>query len=161
MDSNNISNKISLSHNERASYAAFVFWLFGAVGLFFINQVTAHYVFKHGNTLTPHFFGLFPFKNYNFAFSLPVPLSLMYVIYSAVVVGVIVYVVTKYRTISFVHKLGWFLITAGALSNIAERIFFGFVHDYIYVYGGGIFNLADLYIIVGILLLVIKTTSKK
>jgi lipoprotein signal peptidase len=44
------------------------------------------------------------------------------------------------------------LILAGAVSNVGERTIFGFVRDWVYIYTG-VFNLADGYIILGIIIL--------
>jgi signal peptidase II len=50
-------------------------------------------------------------------------------------------------------KLGIVLVISGALSNVADRIIFGFVRDFWDLNLGFTFNLADLFIIVGIILL--------
>lgn len=52
------------------------------------------------------------------------------------------------------------LVLAGALSNLFDRFFYGFVVDYIDVYHWSIFNLADVLIIGGIVLLLIRRPHK-
>ena len=56
------------------------------------------------------------------------------------------------------HKLAWALVLAGGASNIIERIIMGSVRDFIYIHWRnltGIYNLADFYIIVGVLVLLV------
>lgn len=50
----------------------------------------------------------------------------------------------------------YLLIIAGASSNIVDRIFFGVVRDFINIGLGFTFNFADVYIFVGIFLLLFK-----
>jgi signal peptidase II len=102
------------------------------------------------NVLRPAF-GKELFPNQNFAFSLHVPVVLMYLVYAVVVVGLVAWYV---RTPSpkWQQTLAVELILAGALSNILDRVTFGYVRDFIYVFWGNIFDLADVFIVGGILL---------
>ena len=98
------------------------------------------------------------FQNNNFAFSLPVPGWLMYLIYASVLVGMVYYCAKNYHELGLLSGLAWVLIFAGAVSNISERIITGHVRDFIYITlykWTGIYNLADGYIILGIILLLI------
>ena len=97
------------------------------------------------------------FQNNNFAFSLPVPIVLMYLIYALVLFFMGRHIWKNFKTFSLKELTAWNLIFAGALSNIGERIILGYVRDWIYIYNG-IFNLADGYIIAGIVILIF--TSK-
>lgn len=104
------------------------------------------------------------FRNSAFAFSLPVPTILIYLIYFVVVLGMVYYVQKNQKDFSVYSKLAWVLIFAGAASNIGERIFLGYVRDFIYISfykWTGVYNVADGYIILGIIILLfsIKKTS--
>ena len=129
-------------------WSFFFLWL-SFFALIVIDQLSKHFVTRR-------------FLNYNFAFSLPVPVSLMYVIYAAVIAGMIYYVLKNHRQFSFLTKFAWTLIFAGAISNIGERILLGYVRDFIYISlykWTGVYNAADGYIILGIVLLLIKSAS--
>lgn len=96
------------------------------------------------------------FLNYQFAFSLPVPPALMYFIYSLVLLAIIYHIAAHHHRLSFKAKLAWTFILAGASSNITERIILGYVRDFIYITfykWTGVYNLADFFIIVGIIIL--------
>ena len=63
------------------------------------------------------------------------------------------------RTRSLIHALGLSLAIGGALGNVADRLMFGAVRDFIDLYWGTFhwpsFNLADVAIVVGLALLVL------
>ena len=114
--------------------------------LIVIDQLSKHFITRQ-------------FLNYNFAFSVPVPIFLMYIIYAAVIGGMIYYVLKNRQTFSFLTKSAWTLIFAGAVSNIGERIILGYVRDFIYISfykWTGVYNVADFYIILGIVILLLS-----
>lgn len=59
------------------------------------------------------------------------------------------------------YKFPLILIVSGLLSNISDRIFFGGVRDYIKIGWWPDFNLADIFIITGLFLLVFNLARKK
>jgi len=100
------------------------------------------------------------FRNQNFAFSLPLPIWLMYVIYFLVLAGITAYVKKNSGSLSLRQSLAWVCIFAGALSNVIERMSLGYVRDWVYIWTG-VFNLADGFIILGILILMFGQHSAK
>ena len=104
------------------------------------------------------------FINKQFAFSLPLPVFLMYAIYFTVLAGLAYYAAKHYRVFSAAERWAFALIFAGALSNVVERIVLGYVRDFIYIifyHWVGVYNLADGYIILGILILIWSPFGKK
>lgn len=93
-----------------------------------------------------------PFRNYDFAFSISLPLPLIYTIYFLVLAAVVIFIVKQNSRLDNLQRFSWSLVLAGALSNVGERIALGYVRDYIYLLGG-ILNAADFMIIIGIMLL--------
>lgn len=65
-----------------------------------------------------------------------------------------IYMKLKIEKRSQKEKL-FFLILAGGISNLIDRIFRGFVVDFISLKWIGIFNFADMYIVIGAILIVI------
>lgn len=130
---------------ENAYKGSFFFFLSVFTGAAALDQFVKHLIGES-------------FKNSAFVFSLPLPVWLMYVIYAVVIASMIYYVLRNYQNFSFAVKLAWVLIFAGAASNIAERIFLGYVRDWIYItlsHWTGVYNLADGYIILGIIILIL------
>ena len=56
--------------------------------------------------------------------------------------------------------LGVALIAAGGVSNLFDRIYYGGVVDYLILFSRSAINLADIMILAGVLLLVLKPGSK-
>lgn len=100
------------------------------------------------------------FLNRHFAFSWKMPPALMYLIYFGILVGVVLYLLQHFLQWNFRQRLPWLLIVSGALSNVGERLVLGYVRDWIYL-GSGIFNLADSYIIAGVLILLMVSFEKQ
>ncbi len=144
----------NIFQNERVR--SFVFWF---TGLALLDQILkffafrfvseAHHVFLNGERIV----GLQLFKNYDFAFSLPLPQILIFVIYAVVLAVIFRYIKNHFNSFDAKSFLAWTFIVCGAVSNIVERVVTGYVKDFIYIIGGGIFNLADFYILFGIALL--------
>jgi signal peptidase II len=142
-------------NNERKLKRSFVFCLAVVLGVVW-DQYIKHLVFL--NTNLPKF--LVHFKNYKFAFSLPLPVWLIFVLYGLVLTAAVRYFLKRFTFAQNLELLGWVLLFSGALSNVGERLVLGYVRDYFRIFNG-IFNLADLFIMLGILLLMVKTESPK
>lgn len=99
------------------------------------------------------------FYNSAFAFSVPLPTWLIYTIYLIVLLGLAAFAVKNFYHLTKLNWLALTLIFAGALSNIVERLMFGSVRDFIYITfykWTGVYNLADGYIILGIIILLLS-----
>lgn len=145
--------------NESPEKAAFVFWLPFFLALIAFDQLAKYLAFRGDffyflEILRPAA-GWENFKNFAFAFSWPLPVWLIYCIYTAVVGAIVIYLSAAFLSLGPRRQAAWVLILAGACSNIGERVFTGFVRDFIYIFSG-IFNLADGYIIIGTILLLLK-----
>lgn len=101
-------------------------------------------------------FGWSVFLNNQFAFSLPVPIAIMYMIYAGILFGMSFYIFKTWLRFSVQQKFAWTLVYAGGLSNIGERILLGHVRDFIYI-AGGVLNVADFFILLGLVLLLAST----
>ncbi|SRR5579885_3544949 len=133
--------------------APYIFFILLVMALIVADQAIKFFVFTLAHArLYGGVVGLEPFLNNKFAFSLPVPVVIMYVVYAAVMAAIIIYLQKNWQKLGQFHKIAWALILAGAISNIGERIALGYVRDFIYILNG-IFNIADAYIILGILAL--------
>jgi lipoprotein signal peptidase len=96
------------------------------------------------------------FLNDQFAFSLPLPLWAIYTVYAAVLAGAGAYFVRHFAKFDLRQRAGWLLVWAGALANVGERLVYGQVRDWIYLFNG-VFNLADGYILMGVLVLLLNS----
>ena len=78
------------------------------------------------------------------------------------VVGFITYLMINSKDL--LEKWGLYIIISGALSNIIDRIINGYVIDFIYLHISNFywpaFNFADIYISIGILMVIINIINK-
>lgn len=133
-------NNLQTESNHKS---AFGFWFGILAGLIVVDQIAKYWAQKYLTTI---------FLNNQFAFSLPVPVPMMYVIYTLVLAGVIYYLHRNRLQLNSVERFSWSLILAGGLSNIGERLLLGHVRDFIPLLTG-VFNFADIYIVFGVVLL--------
>ncbi len=165
-----MNNQLDSRHNfdlknERTRRrVSFVFWLLLLFVFIFFDQYSKQIIFTRPDKLfwIGHFLPIIhvtPFLNYYFAFSLRVPLVIMYLVYATVIFFILRHIVLHAWTLGTVALLAWVLIIAGACSNVFERIWLGSVRDFLAI-GTGIFNVADVYISVGVLLLLFHYLSQ-
>ncbi len=105
--------------------------------------------FSYCNFTLTKYIGLHPFKNEYFAFSIPLPLWCMYMLYGLVMTVLVWYVTRQWLKLGVYMRMAWLLIVAGAVVNVGERLAIGYVRDFIQV-GTGYLNLGDIYILVGV-----------
>lgn len=95
------------------------------------------------------------FYNHNFAFSLPLPVPLMFLLYFAILFTAGLYLHQSFHRIDNWQRSAWIMILAAGLSNVVERILRGNVTDFIFILNG-VFNVADFIIILGLLILLFR-----
>lgn len=110
------------------------------------------------------FFG-FPFprfmlhENCGAAFDLPVPRGITIGI-SAVLIIIIFIFLARAWNVDLSRRSGLILLLAGALSNFYDRVRFGCVIDVIEAVPGSIWNIADVLIIAGIVILLFSKKAR-
>jgi signal peptidase II len=101
-------------------------------------------------------FSLGFYKNYGIAFGILLPQPII-IPFSLIILVLIVWLIVKtLRKKDFILSLSLIFILAGAVSNLWDRIIYGFVIDYINFIGLNVFNLADCLIFIGVLLLLLS-----
>jgi signal peptidase II len=83
------------------------------------------------------------------------------ILISLLIIGGIIIYILKNKPKSKLEKVGYSMILGGALGNLIDRVIYGYVIDfldfYIFGYDYPIFNLADTFIVIGVILLLIYT----
>lgn len=145
--------------NER-SHLSF-FWFLLTAMLVIVDQLTKVLAFNYFTAAEQKsFFAFQLFKNYNFAFSIPLPSSIMFVIYFLLLGGASFYAARTWNEIGGLSRFAWVLVLAGGLSNVGERLLTGYVKDFIKI-NTGFFNFADVCILAGIGILIISSFSSR
>jgi len=122
-----------------------MYLIWAAIGLAF--DQAAKYLFLKNPVLED---GVF--LNKNFAWGLPISNGLTFGL-MILAMAVLIFIVARSKKSP---SLPVFFILSGAISNIIDRIFRHGVVDYIYVPWGGIINIADVLIFIGVILLIFK-----
>lgn len=86
---------------------------------------------------------------------------------SILIIGYLVYFYLKHReSLILLMRLGIGLVLGGAVGNMIDRIFRGFVVDFISYrfpngYGFPIFNIADMAVVIGCIVLILSSFQKE
>jgi signal peptidase II len=102
-------------------------------------------------------YGGFYICNKGIAFGLQIPFWL-YLVFTTVILLVILLNFENWKL--EIRNFALAIILAGALSNIFDRLYFGCVIDFIDLHFWPVFNLADSFIVIGVIMLIIKYTKK-
>src|SRR3989344_3353328 len=127
--------------------------------LILIDQVTKLVFGSRDFFLGPVHFH--PVKNFALAFSVNFG-QLANLILIAAALAFLLYYYFSFRTqLGFVTKIFFILIFAGAISNLVDRLYLGYVRDFLDLGLGFTFNLADVFLAAGLLGFVLQYKDKK
>ena len=104
--------------------------------------------------LAKYFFG--NVKNYGAAFGILQGYTTFLIIISLIVISVCIY---YYKNKNL--RLSLSFILAGTMSNLIDRILLGYVRDFIDLRIWPVFNLADMFNVIGVVLLIYINLKKK
>ena len=117
-------------------------------------------IFNSSIILIPHVLNLTYVHNTGAAFGIGSNSTSMFVAVNVVIIGLITYFIfSKREELSKLILIALHLILAGGISNLIDRIVRGFVIDYIDIsplIKYPVFNLADIFVVVGCLIVVIS-----
>jgi signal peptidase II len=89
------------------------------------------------------------------------PPSLLLAASAIALVGVVAAWITARKRASRTQHIGFGLVLAGALGNVVDRAVRGYVVDFIHLTRWPVFNVADIAVVAGMLLLVMATLRKR
>ena len=124
-----------------------------------IDLISKYYVFK--TDLGPavfieNFFYLFLQSNRGIAFGIPMNYSIQ-LITSIIILGLLIYIGFKHlltqKRNAFLNQILLGIIIGGAIGNLINRIHLGYVIDFIVLKPFPVFNIADIGITVGLIIL--------
>jgi signal peptidase II len=142
-----MSNRLSLS------LIAFFLFLLERLTKFF----ALHYL-GEGFSCCHNFFGLEIFYNPGVAFGLPLPTIISLIVSLVIILCLIAILFKKRAELSKLSLFAGELVVIGASSNLLDKIYYRQIIDFIILGKWPVFNLADCFIVIGILLIIIKET---
>lgn len=101
------------------------------------------------------------FANDKLAFSLPVPLAIIVPLSVFVILLLVFFIIKGIKNRDWTLLIGLWLILAGALSNLFDRLVYGYVVDFLRLWPISYFNFADLLILAGAAWLIWKRMPGK
>ena len=108
-----------------------------------------------------NFFYITYVKNTGAAWSIFSGETLGLIIVSLIIIAFIIYYISKNKPSTMMEKIGYAMILGGSFGNLLDRIIYGYVIDFldfnIFGYNYPIFNLADSFIFIGVILIIIYT----
>tara|TARA_B100001559_G_C16327330_1_gene541703 strand:- start:386 stop:856 length:471 start_codon:yes stop_codon:yes gene_type:complete len=140
--------------------------------IFFLDLITKNYAIN--NLILNHSITINNYLNFTLAFNYGAAFSFLsdaggwqrsfFIIFSLFIIFVIIIILIKDKNAEYI---AFSFILAGALGNLYDRIFFGYVIDFIELHYNNfywpIFNIADIAISTGVILLLysLVVTNKK
>ena len=132
--------------------------------IIFLDQITKYFAIANlkGNAasvIVPDFLKLVYVENYGAAFGILRNKKILFIIITFIVVVAIAIFLFKYQAkLNIFMKIGSGLLLGGAIGNLIDRVRFGYVVDFVSFrffnrYEYPVFNVADMAIVVGTLLI--------
>ena len=127
---------------------------------FFIKKIIFYTVNLNDFVMITSFFDLAHIHNFGVSFGLfSGTFSYLFFVIVALLLTAVV-ILMYFKSKKNLEKWGLIAIIAGALANIIDRFFNGYVIDYLYFHVGNFywpaFNFADIYITIGVLIIILQ-----
>jgi signal peptidase II len=100
-------------------------------------------------------------KNFGLGFSLDFGKLANLILITAALIFFINYYFSHHMGLSRWGKIVFMLILSGAVSNIIDRLFLGYVRDFLDIGLGFTFNLADAMVVVGLMIILLTNSKPK
>jgi len=99
------------------------------------------------------------YKNPWIAFSIPLPMTVAVVLIIGLLILLVVLLVNSRRTLGY--DLGLMLVISGGLSNLWDKWQLGYVRDFVSIWWLPVFNLADMLIFIGVVMVILNVAYGK
>jgi signal peptidase II len=136
------------------------------IGLDQISKVIAHTYFRNEIKVIDNFFSLVYVENTGAAWGMMKGRLWLLIIVALVALGIFAYLMKDFNLQTKpVYSISLILMVTGAIGNLIDRIFRGFVIDFLeFTFGNyhfPVFNLADSFLTIGVILLIIDVLFGK
>jgi len=133
-------------------------------GLFVVDQILKNWAYRNLRAkpnffIFGDFFSLEFYQNRGIAFGISLLPAVFYFLAFLIFSFLIAAGLRFWRQKKFFALCGIFLITLGAASNLIDRLRFGYVIDYFNLFFWPVFNLADLMIFAGAVILAAQSVT--
>lgn len=124
-----------------------------------VDQLSKILIINKNISIIPNFFNLTYTKNLGGAFGFGKQ-QIIFLLSAILTIGIIIYLIKNKSKI--INYIPFILIISGSIGNLIDRIFRGYVIDFIDVniFNFPNFNIADICIVIGIMWLIINIIKK-
>lgn len=120
--------------------------------------------FNNSFVVIKNFFKITPIKNFGASFSTFENMNVLLISISVIILIYLLLSINKVKDTKL-NGLSYGLLIGGLLGNLYDRLIFGYVRDFlsfkILSYNFAIFNVADIGIVVGVILLLVLSIIKE
>lgn len=148
----------SLKNNKKGNIVIFIFGII----LILLDQIIKLLIIHKDINIIPGFLRFTYIENKGVAFGMLSSNQNLVIILNSIFLLMVSIYFFKKDDILKKEKIALILILSGGLSNLFDRIFRGFIIDYmnIYLLDFPIFNLADVFLTVGVIIMLIYLTKR-
>ncbi len=131
---------------------------FSCLALFIIDRITKYISLNELSKKGVYFFNFFGLEhqiNSGIAFSIKIP-YFMILSTTLIIIFFLIYIaIKKIQQKEYIKSFLFSLIIIGAMSNLIDRLLYGGVIDFIKIWNFPVFNLADAYITISIIIYIL------
>lgn len=122
-----------------------------------VLKAVAENAFKEKVMILPNFISFVFVKNTGMAWGLLSNNTILLAIISVVFISILIYFYLSFTSPNYLYHVGFALVICGGLGNLIDRVFLGYVRDFINFefMNFPVFNIADALLTIGVILLVI------
>jgi signal peptidase II len=100
-------------------------------------------------------------ENHGIVANLPVPIPVIIATTIVILLIIIAAWIVAFRERRLAQAVALGLIIGAAASNLMDRILFGYVYDWILLFGRSAVNAADIVIVIGAILYLVEVSQRK
>ena len=119
----------------------------------FLKVLALNYYSERGINLLSDFFVFSLAKNYNIAFSLPLSGAWLNVLIILIIISLTYFWLILLKKRQYSQAICLTFILLGAISNLLDRLYYGYVIDFLDLKYFTVFNVADIMIVGGVMFL--------
>lgn len=135
-----------------------IFYLFGFLVPVAADRLTKLYFMKQsaesGFVLFSGLLESTQHRNYGVVANFPLPMAVIFILTAVAIFFVLLGLIRAWKKSDWRQSAWLVLILAGALGNLWDRVQYDYVFDWILLFGRSALNLADIFIILGLVGLV-------
>ncbi len=122
---------------------------------------------SNARVIIPNFFKLIYVENYGAAFGILQNRKWLFIIITiAIIIYISLFMMKNYRRMNVLTRIGVGMLVGGAIGNFIDRVRFGYVVDFfsfrlLKKFDFPVFNIADLFIVIGTIIILILVLFDK